>query len=244
MKYSQLIAAFLFLLIPFTSTAQDFVPDRPGIGNGSFITPTGILGVETGASLTGGNDVTQTDLGQILMRYGVTGKLELRALLNSYSIVSFNDENESGFQDIGLGLKWNLISGGQARLSALAEVSLPTGSEFFTADQTIPLFGLITDISLGTYSGVSVNLNYTPSVSDVERSWLLTVTPGFSIPSNSAVSVYAGYAGRFNEISPDLSFLEAGLAFTNENGVQFDLNSGYELEFETYFIGAGVAFTL
>jgi hypothetical protein len=178
------------------------------------------------------------------MRYGVTGKLELRALLNSYSIVSFNDENESGFQDIGIGLKWNLISGGQARLSALAEVSLPTGSEFFTADQTIPLFGLITDISLGTYSGVSVNLNYTPSVSDVERSWLLTVTPGFSIPSNSAVSVYAGYAGRFNEISPDLSFLEAGLAFTNENGVQFDLNSGYELEFETYFIGAGVAFIL
>lgn len=243
-KYSYLITAFLFALIPFLLQAQDFSPDRPGIGNGSSIVPAGLLGVESGVSVSGGNDITQTDIGQLLLRLGISQRVELRALLNSYSILSFDNESQSGVQDIGFGLKWNLVSGAKATLSALGEVTFPTGSDIFTADETVPVFGLISDITLSDQSGVSVNLNYTPSISDLESSWLLTITPALSIPSNESVSVYAGYAGRFNENSPDLSFLEAGLAFSTRRGVQLDINSGYELEFESYFIGAGIAFGL
>ncbi|MEX0724339.1 MAG: transporter [Gracilimonas sp.] len=251
MKYTHLFAALLFLLITNSAYGQEtFPPDRPGIGNGSAITPNNMLGVEAGLQFTTSEFVDQFDVGQLLLRYGLAEKLEIRALLNSYSSATLNTPTEeltnSGFNDVALGAKYNIIPTNENRpnVSALLEVSLPFGSDAFTADEVVPVVGILADQTLGDFWGISSNFGYTFGAGDLEDSWLYTLTPGFTLPGNENIAGYAGYAGMYYGEGVNQHWLEGGMTYSLENGSQLDVNLGYETEGEIFFIGAGFAIGL
>jgi len=238
-----LFTAVIVFLAWQAGIAQNYQSDRPGIGNGSFITPKSALGLEAGVQYSNSEIIDQFDIGQLLLRYGLSNKLEIRASLGSYSTLKTDFRSESntfdGFQDIGFGLKYNLISGdGKPSISALAEVSLPVGSEFFTNEDTVPTIGLLADYSLTDRFGISSNIGYSFRTENVNDSWLLTITPGFSI--TSTVGGFLGYAGNYFA-GYEQHWVEGGFTVSLENGVQLDGNFGFDTENDTVFLGAGFA---
>jgi hypothetical protein len=245
MKYTHLIAALCFLLSPQLIHAQEnYTPDRPGIGNGSAVTEKGVFGLETGVLVTTSEFVNQFDIGQMLLRLGVFDGFEVRALLNSYTTQSFDRTNveRKGFNDIGLAAKYNFFTSdeGNTSVSALGKISFPVGSEAFTNNEIIPSLFVLADQSITEFVGVSSNLGYTPSVGDEEDNWLFTLTPSFTVPSQQNVGIYAGYAGIYSS-GTNQQYIEGGVTLTVNDGAQIDINSGYELESETFFIGVGFA---
>ncbi|MBO6585204.1 MAG: transporter [Gracilimonas sp.] len=248
-SFFNLKSAFVILTTLLTSNyifaQENYTPDRPGIGNGSYVVEAGVFGLETGVQLSTGNAVNQFDIGQMLLRFGVMENLELRALLNSYSTQYFDrtDAVNSGFQDLGLAAKYKLYEAedGQTRISTIGKISVPVGASAFTNDEIVPTLFLVGDQSLTNNLSISSNLGYTFGVGDLSDNWLFTLTPGFSFPNQQNLSAYAGYAGIYDGNNTNLHYAEAGLALVVNDGAQLDLNAGYEFERESFFIGIGFA---
>ena len=66
----------------------------------------------------------------------------------------------------------------------------------------------------------------------------MLVTPSFSL--GDGVGAYAGYAGFFAEAT-DQHIVEAGLTKAVGADTQWDLNAGYDVESERWFLGVGLA---
>lgn len=248
MKYKHLFTAFLFILISAPLAAQDsYAPDRPGIANGSFITPNGMLGLEAGMQFSSTPFVDQIDIGQVLLRYGAGDRLELRAALNSFSFreieVEGGDISDSGIQDFAIGLKYNVLQGSDnsPNLSLLGNLSLPTGSDAFSSGDAVPTFGLLMDHSISPSFSISSNLAYSFETDSNTDVWLFTVTPGFVISEENNLSGYFGYAGNYYGSGFEDHILEGGLVYGLEDGSQLDFNFGFDAEDEYFFVGAGFA---
>lgn len=224
--------------------AQSFSPDRPGIGNGSFITPQNMLGVEAGFQYTTSEFTNQVDIGQVLLRYGLAEKVEVRALINSYVSTTFDGpvESISGFQDMSAGLKYNFIGENRSTsVSGLVEFSFPVGSDEYTNDEVVPSMVILADRSLNELWGISSNFGYNFGPGSLDDNWFYTFTPSFSFPSNESIAGYFGYAGMYFGNNFNRHWLEGGLTYALERGAQLDVNLGYETEAEVLFIGAGFA---
>lgn len=239
----KILLVFLLLFVGFNMVqAQSYSPDRPGIGTGSFITPEGMLGLEGGLQFSNTDLNKQLDVGQLLLRYGINEKLEFRAFLGSFTTVDQEliggSTSYTGIQDMSVGFKYNLYEGGASSLSALAELSLPFGTEDFTSDETVPSVGLLADQALNESVSISSNLGYSFSVGNVDDSWLFTLTPGFVI--SDSMSGYFGYAGNYYG-NFEQHWVEGGVTYSLGSGVQLDLNFGYDTENEIAFIGGGFA---
>lgn len=237
------LSVILLLFFGFNLVqAQNYSPDRPGIGNGSFIIPQGMLGFEAGVQFSNTDLNKQFDVGQLVLRYGINEKLEFRALLGSFTTVDAEQIGGStsytGIQDMGVGFKYNLYRGDASTLSALAEVSLPFGTEEFTSDETVPSIGVLADHALNESLSISSNLGYSFSVGNVNDSWLFTLTPGFMI--SESMNGYFGYAGNYYG-NFEQHWVEGGVTYGLESGTQLDLNFGYDTENEIAFIGIGFA---
>lgn len=244
----KIITTSLFIIMGVQiSLAQSFSPDRPGIGNGSYITPKNMLGVEAGIQYLTVDNFSQVDFGQLLFRYGIADKLELRASLNSFSYQEYdifgNEYSTSGFQDMAIGAKYNLLNStdNKFNLSALAELSLPVGEVPFTSDEFRTGLGLLADYSITDNFALSSNLNYSFETETQPDGLLFTLTPGFKLPGNENIGIYAGYAGYFYGNEYNEYWYEGGLTFGLENGSQLDLNFGYMKDSELIFIGVGFA---
>lgn len=246
MKKVLLIALFIFYVNNFVQ-AQSYYPDRPGIGNGSFITAENVIGVEAGIQFSHTPFIDQIDIGQILLRYGLMPKLEIRTTLNSYSIqkraLNGGSDRRSGNQDIGVGLKYNIFQqeAGSGNVSVLGSFSIPTGQDGFSNNEFVPFLSLLGDLDLSDKMVVSSNLGYSFGVRNLDDHWLFTLTPGFTIPQNKNLAVFIGYAGNYFGNSVNENWLEGGITYGLANGAQLDINLGYELEGESVFIGAGFA---
>lgn len=248
MKYTHLFTVLCLLLSANLTFAQgDYAPDRPGIGNGSSITPTNMLGLELGAQFSTNDFAQQFDIGQILLRYGLMDRLELRAALNSFSIQERSliggTKNVTGIQDAAVGFKYNVFHHPQneANISLLGSLSLPTGSDDFTSNELVPFLSALSDFVLSNEMSLSSNVGYNFGYDSYTDFFLLTITPTFTLPKAKHSSFYAGYAGRFFGNDINQQFLEAGFTYSLVNAVQLDANMGFELKGETAFIGIGFA---
>lgn len=243
----KLLTISLLLFIGMQAVfAQNYSPDRPGIGNGSSITPQNMLGLETGLEFSTSDFVDQFSVGQFLLRYGVSDDLEFRAFLGSYNSTDItligSEITETGFSDMTVGAKYNLISGNdKPTVSALANISLPVGSDTYTKDEVVPSLNILADHSLTEVWSISSNLGYTFGVGNLDDMWLFTLTPAVSFPANEGLGAYFGYAGMYYGDNANFHWLEGGLTLELERGAQLDINLGYETEEGVTFIGAGFA---
>lgn len=243
MKKILSIAVLLFFGFQFAQ-AQPYSPDRPGIGTGSFTLPENMVGLEAGVSNSFTPLRDQVNVGQFLLRYGLSEPLELRMNFGSYSSgeqeLIGGSRNIDGIQDMSVGVKYNVFNDpGKTNISALANVSLPVGSEEFTTDEFVPLVAVLADFTLQSNWSVSSNLGYSLGLGNVEDFLLFTVTPGFSITDN--LGGFIGYAGQFYGSSGTQHWVEGAITFNLNNIGQLDLNIGLETEGDAGFIGLGYA---
>ena len=245
-SYSAVIFCMLgwFAISCQTLKAQEnYVPDRPGIGKGSYVVEPGVFGLETGIQLSTAKSVNQFDIGQMLLRFGVFENLEMRVLMNSYSTQNFDETDiiNSGFQDLGLATKFQFFESEnkETRVSAIGKVSLPVGASAFTKYEVIPTLFLAGDQLLTENFSMSSNIGYTFGVGSSSDNWLFTLTPGFTFPNQKNLGVYAGYAGIYSGNKINEYYAEAGITLIVNEGAHLDLNAGYEFENESLFIGIG-----
>lgn len=238
--------SFVMLLLWAVSSplkAQDNIsPDRPGLGDGSYVVSPKITYVESGVEYFNVNNLDQFSFGQILFRHGLLQGVELRMLLNSFVVQSFPSNTLSGVPDPGVGIKAYLYDKpySDIRLSALGNLSIPVGSTDFTTDEWIPSAALLADYSITDYATLSGNLGYTFEVGPFSEVWKLTLTPSYALPGDANIGIYGGYAGFYSE-GADEHYIEAGITKHLQSFLQLDVNAGVDVESLGVFVGGGLA---
>ena len=232
----------LGLATPFGLSGQDAIAsDRPGIGSGATVLGRAVLQLETGFSRATVRDVDRYALGELLVRLGVGG-LELQAFGNSL-VVQRGDGSvldREGLQDVGVGAKIPVARGVGERLnlSLHSVVMMPTGSDFLSSHEWVGSISALADVSLTGSAGVSVNVGAEAASDRSAEVFSVIVTPAISL--GRGFGAYAGWAGFFSE-GPDTSFGEAGLTYLADRDVQLDVNGGWNLDRDEWFLGAGLA---
>ena len=221
--------------------SETIASDRPGLGDGAHILASGVFQLEVGFGLDGSGGERLYSIGQAVARIGLAA-FELRLYPNSFSLLRGNGASESGFQDIGLGVKVPLGSHeGGMRTSVVAGTTLPTGGDSFTSDEATGFSTLVLEGAVSETVGLAVNLGYSFQFDDAaDGAIAVIVTPGFPISGVDGLSGYSGYAGFFND--GDAShILEAGLAYLANADTQLDVNGGWDAASESWFVGLGMA---
>lgn len=245
MKFRFCLGCVLFFILHTNVKAQNLIaPDRPGIGNASFTVAPGHLYLESGILFSDTDGTQQISIGQLGFRTGLTNRLELQLLLNSASFIT-SPGTDSGIEDIALGFKTDLVPDSQKplQLALLTTFSIPTGSVLFSDDIIAPNISVIGDYSLSNSWTLSSNAGHSLPIEQVDGEWLLTITPSFNPIEDSNTNIYFGYAGIY-QTNESQHFLELGAVFFPQTHIQIDVNSGYEFDLNSFFIGAGFSIQL
>ena len=124
---------------------EPLVTDRPDFTESSSTVGSGVFQLEGGityADLRGGTEVTT--VGEILARWGVAEKLELRFVLPTYSFERGSASDASGFLSSGIGLKYDLLPGGGdgfiggMEAALIASTTVPAGTADYASSKWQP----------------------------------------------------------------------------------------------------------
>ena len=217
--------------------APAIAADRPGAGTGSHVLAGGIFQAEGGLEYAESAVADRYSFGQILLRYGLPA-VEVRAGLNSF-VVQRGGAEEEGFEDVTAGVKVPVIREFSFQGSLLAGVTLPTGARPFTADDPVFETSALADWSPSGPTSLSLNVGYASSF-DGGGVVSVSATPSLSVPGAEGLGLYAGYAGTFSD-GADRNLAEAGLTYLVGSETQVDLNGGFELGSDDFFLGVGLA---
>lgn len=228
-------------------TPAPIAADRPGLGDGSALMGARQVQVEAGYTFSEMSAVRSHAIGALLLRYGLSDRVEVRGLLNSY-VVQRGPADVEGFEDAGLGLKIAIVPGdgrplGIPSLTLLVHTSLPTGADPFGEDNIQPGATLASDWALAPSQALSLNLSY--SKQDGPDAVDLTASVGTSVPGADGLGAFVGYGGTFltEDAGDPVHYMEVGLTYLPNLDTQLDVNGGLGLNgiAPDYFLGFGIA---
>jgi len=211
--------------------------DRPGFGDGASVLAPRTLQAELGAAAANDDFGANGEIGQLLLRYGVTDFLEVRGGVGSIAV----DAPELEYTGTGVGAKVRLLRVPTSTLSVVTAWNLPTGSGAFESDIVSQTLNLAYDGALGQDLTLSINAGTTLPYDDAaDPTYQFIPTLSFAIDEN--VGAYVGYAGFYTE-GVNANFVEAGVTLLSSLDTQLDLNTGLQIDEngDAFFIGAGIA---
>ncbi|HEY7472878.1 MAG TPA: transporter [Gemmatimonadota bacterium] len=263
-RFSAMMAALL--LVPAFSRSlhaqATIATDRPGLAFSSITVPRGALQIEIGTPQiervdVGGVEATTTRIPFLAVRYGVTERIELRAISPIYNHVEIDDgttkTSESGNGDLELGAKVHLrrgfLDGGSGPdLSLIGSVFLPVGDAPFTISDDREGYAVngVAQAPAGswTLTGV-VGANYLPLGEDSHvTSANLVGWVGRSLTSRVSGYVEAGWFPSDADTEP--AYAGAGVAFLATPLVQLDafFDRGLNDDATDWIFGGGVSLRL
>lgn len=217
--YSARVRLFLLGLLALVSPAalaqsttnEDPISTvRPRLTDTTRIVPVGDLQLESGIDAGyGGPDYDLRDTyGEILLRYGLASRLELRLGLPSYTQWR-NIPDFDGFGDLTLAVSYLLGRLGPARFALQPGLTLPTGPRYPHVANVAPSVALTAEAPLGSGVSVASTVGYGyvrydyPFLTDRNRFDELHATFAFERALRGRASVFAEYAGTYvNGIAP------------------------------------------
>jgi hypothetical protein len=198
--------------------------------------------LESGASYTDIENIDAVNFGELLFRYGLTRWVELRLLLNSYVDVG-DPIDEQGLEDSGIGFKVGLLQGdgevmGKPSLTFIGGVSLETGDEHFSSEDTVYSGALSWAWQLADNLGHSAYL----AVDDNDNTSVTTFATSLGFDW-AGLGWSVGYGGIFPDEGEDAHFLEANTVVPLGPRNQIDFNAGFGLNSDNsgFFAGFGYA---
>ena len=230
--------------------AETIAADRPGMGNGAGIVPTGTLQLESGYRFSRVVGEKEHTLGEVLLRMAPARRLELRIGLNSYLSTRSPGGDDSGFGDGSLGLKVKLYEqeqgAGPLAISTVLATTLPTGSEIYRENKLQPSTEFILGWAISERVGLSTSFYYALASQGGGQynQFAGGVSLGCSVSERTAcfleyygVAVESGY-GR------NTGYFDGGLTYLIDDNCQVDIHSGVGLNDESpnYFIGVGLSY--
>lgn len=229
---------------PSGLTAQETIAsDRPGIGSGSSTVRLGVVQLETGLSVA----VTDLDrtysIGEALVRIG-TALTEVQVFVNSYLVrrgdAATPQLDDDGLQDFALGFKFPLSIDEASPFAASLQgiLTAPTGSSAFGGEEWVPALNGLVDVALGEHATVGLNAGYRIEPGGRSDAVTASVTPAVAL--GERLGAYAGWAGEFIG-GRDIHFAEGGFTWLANANVQLDINAGWNVDRDDWFVGVGFA---
>lgn len=230
MLYRNLVIAAAAVLLGDAALAQASDPisaERPSFSSSPIALATGLWQVEAGYQYTtegGSADLEVHNLPQLLIRGGIAENVELQIGWPGYSWADVGGQSFNGTNDGSVGVKWQLSDRNAATpIAVFAGLSLPVGSDEFSADEAEPLLGFF-----WSHAG-RLNLFGTAIVTESGKDTVIGNAVGISLPARGNVSSYLEYAGLFQEGSGPQHLLNGGLAFLRNNDLTFDVHASIGL---------------
>ena len=207
------------------SSLESIVTDRPTASASAVLVPCRTFQLETGykssrtTEAPGSLDVRV--LPDLLARYGINKKVELRLAAAGWTIESGSTENATGFSDISLGTKIALADerGRRPQMGLLVDVSLPVGHSDLTSGTVIPKVLFLGANSLSDRMGLTYNLGPSLVTADSDGESETNVELEYAVALSGAVggpfSLFGELYGAFTFSSnlPDRHSFQAERRF-------------------------------
>ncbi len=261
------LTALLFglgLLLPISATAQQATlsimetdeedpieTDRPDFTESSNNVPFRRLQLEAGYTLNSNNTTRFHTFGEVLLRYGMTRRAELRVTLNSIALLNSPGANTAGIQDVMLGTKWKLWEAAKGyglkrpQASLIAQFAFPSGSGSFRENALQVQTKLCLGWDLSPKWAMGANLNYTGVSSGGQRfdQFGASITFGYAWNdrTTSFFEMFGLIPGAFQ--SGNFNYFDTGVAYLVNKNLQLDFRVGLGMNGvrEDYFVGFGVS---
>lgn len=258
-----LLATLLFF--PAGAKAQEappFTTDRPSQSDASTLVPVGYFQVEAGYTYTEDDSAgatTESHSGpNLLLRYGVLDRLELRLGWDGYQSVQTDpDPTITGAGDGQVSAKvyfWE-EAGWLPETTLLAGTSLPFGKDGISSERSDPFFRFLLQYTLpeGFSFGSNVGVTWKTTDSggkDTNADFVYTALLGYGV--NPQVDAFVEFFGALpleegvsgSPSAEDRHGFDAGFAWRVLPTVQFDLSAGVGLNDAALdlFIAAGISY--
>jgi hypothetical protein len=248
----------LFAVVVFSSVVaaqEPLVTDRPDFTESSSSVGAGVLQLESGvtySSLENGTDVTT--IPEILARWGVAKKLELRFVLPTYAWEGGGGDDASGFLSSGVGFKYELAEGdgsgflGGMEAALIASTTIPTGTADFASSKWQPSAVFCASWELGPNVGIGTNLGAGRPADEENRFTTLWASVAVGVGLSETTSLFVELLGfnREEDRGPNTATFQTGLVYLFSPDLQADMRVARRLTDQgvDILIGAGLSWRL
>lgn len=239
------LVAGLVALGTATASAQDagtISAERPGFSSSPIALAPSLWQIESGYQYTkdsGSIDVDDHTLPLLLVRAGLTERVELQFSWAGISWSEIGGRSVDGANDAGIGVKWQLTDDNAALpFAVFAGLSLPIGADELTSDEVEPTIGAFWSYSAG------MDWFGTLLLSESDDDIVASNGIGLSIPINDDTGGYVEYFGNYAGDSGPEHYINGGVAYLPRMDLQLDLHLGAGLNGRAadFFLGVGVAY--
>lgn len=180
----------------------------------------------------------------LLVRTGVSNRLELDLFWTGYSDVDTNVGDIDGASDLSVGLSYQLMpDDSKLGMSVFGALSLPVGSDDFSSDEVDPGAGLAWSYALDAGPGLFGTVVANSVTSGDERETQLGTAVGLAHALSERIGSYVEYFSIHSDSADSAHSIDGGLTYLVNRDVQLDIYAGGGLndEADDFFIGSGVA---
>jgi len=226
------------------------VSDRPDFTEATALVDRGHVQVEAGSTFSRETETRVASHGEVLMRAGLSRRLELRVAGNSF-VQERNDEfQQSGVQDASLGVKMRLFDAPESRswrpeVSVIAHSTVPTGARIYRSQRAQPEVKVLTAWSLTDRLAFSSNFNVGRPYDGVRSFTEYAGSGSLGFAATGRIGVYAeAFAFAPQDGSKVVSkYVNSGFTFLFSPDVQLDVRGGVGPRSSAnrdYFAGVGL----
>ncbi len=220
-------------------------PDRPSFSTGAHIVPARRVQVEGGASQQRFGDTSGYDVGELLVRVGLSSRVEVRAGLPTYAETKTNGVRQSGTLDSYIGGKILLKSGDKGAVSVLGGTVLPTGSRRIDEHTFQPGGTLITDVNISKKIVVTSNVGYIRTSWEQERHDLTFAVSTLNFALTKNINIYSEFYALNLRHTWIRRYAATGGAWTIRKRTAIDFSAGFGLGNQAhgpdYYWGIGIS---
>lgn len=229
---------------------EPIVGDRPDFTESAVTVPRGAFQLEAGLTRTDFGPSEELAVGEALVRFGLTERLEIRALAPSYVDVDLPGMflgvgDDSGLSDSAVGVKFEIGDpDGPFDWAILADTTLPTGDDGFGSDDPQPTAKVLFGVDLTEGLSLGVNAGYTRAQDGSEKFDQWSASASLAIAATEKFGVFVEAFG-FSEEVPDGSsttLYDGGVTYLLTPTVQLDARIGFGGSDSAVdsFVGAGI----
>lgn len=220
------------------------VADRPQFTQTPLTVPQGHLQIEAGFTFY--DDPDLWTLPEALFRLGLNRELELRLEVPSYFDFDGGGNDDDGWTDMSIGVKWHFLDqdGAIPTLGVIPYLTIPTGDEPL-GDNDVQVGAILAGAwDLGEELSLTANLGLqTYEKPDGDDTVATTTSIALGLPIGESTSAfaeyYAIYPGTFDDSQ---QVIDGGIKHHIHNNLMLDAKVGLGLNSDSpdFLVGAGL----
>lgn len=215
---------------PRPDSAAAITTDRPDFTESAYAVGRGIFQLESGFTVQQlGTNSHAMSAPELLLRYGLSNRVELRVGLPDFARAIESGRVRSGAGDAYAGLKVPLLDGRAGALALIPALNLPIGADHFTSGSVDPELKVTWSRDLSPRLALA-SMGYgllTSAGAERVLVYQHTVTLGREL--RESLDAFVEWAGSVSRLDAPDHVAHAGFAIARGPSAQFDVHAGVSL---------------